>query len=371
MVLAVGTPSGSGGEPDVAQLHRAVRALGEHRGPVTRVLVIKSTVPVGTSDRLSGWLTTRRATAPPVVVCPEFLREGSAVRDALYPDRVVVGTSGGRGLKAVRELFRPILEQDFLPPPGLPRPPGLERVPLIVTRPSSAELIKYAANAYLALKVSFINEVAALAERTGADIREVVRGVGADRRIGTGHLQPGIGWGGPCLGKDTLALVRLARSQSVPLATVEAARQVNEGLRLRVLEFLEAELGGLAGRTVALLGLAFKPGTDDLRDSPALDLAERLVAAGARVAAHDPVAIEKARRDFRLRGVTYFADPLQAARGADAVVIATDWPEYRALDWHRLPKTMRRPLVFDGRCHLDPEEVEAAGLTYLTFGRGS
>ena len=165
--------------------------------------------------------------------------------------------------------------------------------------------------------------------------------------------------------------MRLARSQGVPLATVEAARLVNEGLRPRVLEVLEAELGGLAGRTVALLGLAFKPGTDDLRDSPALDLAERLVAAGARVAAHDPVAIENAKRDFHLPGVSYFADPLQAARGADVVVIATDWPEYRALDWHRLRKTMRRPFVFDGRCHLDPEDVEAAGLRYLTFGRGS
>ncbi|MGH9594361.1 MAG: UDP-glucose dehydrogenase family protein, partial [Bryobacteraceae bacterium] len=301
--IAVGTPTGKNGAPDLQYLEAAAQGVGERLGPHFTVVVNKSTVPIGSGNWVGALVRDaaerkgRGKDCFAVASNPEFLREGSALRDSLYPDRVVVGADDAQTAEVLYRLYRPILDQTFPSPAFLPRPERVGGVPMISTDLASAELIKYAANAFLALKISYINEIAQLAEKVGADIAQVARGIGLDARIGNRFLQAGIGWGGSCFGKDTAALVSTASEYALDMAIVKAAREVNRRQRERVVEKLLAELKILKGRTVGLLGLAFKPHTDDLREAPALDGARQLIERGARVKAHDPVAMERFKKE--------------------------------------------------------------------------
>lgn len=377
--IAVGTPALPDGSPDLSQLEKAAWSIGLHLGEEFTVIVNKSTVPVGSGNWVESLVREAHRSRNgrsadghfAVASNPEFLREGSALRDTLYPDRVVVGAEVPRALEVLYTLHRPILEQTFPAPVFLPRPEGLGAVPFVATDLASAELIKYAANAFLALKISFINEIAALAEKVGADVTQVARGIGLDARIGTRFLQAGIGWGGSCFGKDTAALLATAREYGLAMPVVEAVRRVNFRQRERAVERLLEELKILKGKTIGLLGLAFKPHTDDLRDAPSLDIAQRLRARGAWVRVHDPVALNRARRECPDLQVQYCERAEDVFDGADAVVLVTEWPEYRELPWERLAALMRVPLVFDGRNFLDPERLARAGFRHLRIGVGS
>jgi UDPglucose 6-dehydrogenase len=373
--IAVGTPSLPDGAPDLSQVRSAAQAIGRHLGEGFTVVVNKSTVPVGSGNYVEALV--RRAFQEAhggepdgrlaVASNPEFLREGQALYDSLYPDRIVVGAEDRRAIEVLRELYEPILEQSFTPPPFLPRPERMGAVPFLTTDLASAELIKYGANAFLALKISFINELARLAEKVGADIREVARGIGLDHRIGPRFLQAGLGWGGSCFPKDTAALLAMGREYGLSLGITEAARRVNEDQRRWAVDKLLAELKTLKGRTIALLGLAFKANTDDLRESPALELARLLLDRGAFLRAHDPVALTRARKEVSLP-LEYAETPEEALRGADAVVLATDWPLYRTWPWQELKPLLRTPLVLDARNFLDGKALADLGYRYLGMG---
>lgn len=371
--IAVGTPPGPGGAPDLRYLESAARGIGERLGEHFTVIVNKSTVPIGSGNWVDSLVrdafekrhgASRKGNFA-VASNPEFLREGSALHDSLYPDRVVVGADDDQTSEVLYTLYRPILEQTFRAPTYLARPEGLEAVPLISTDLASAELIKYAANAFLSLKISYINEVGHLAEKVGADITQVAKGIGLDARIGTRFLQAGIGWGGSCFGKDTAALVATAREYGLEMPIVTAAREINRKQRERVVEKLLHELKILKGRTIGLLGLAFKPNTDDLRDAPALDVAARLIERGARVKAHDPVAMERFRELNPNSEVQCCATPEDVAHGADALVLITEWPQYRELNWEQVAVSMRSPILLDGRHVLDRAKVTRAGFRYV------
>ncbi len=375
--IAVGTPSQPDGNPDLSYLRSAAMAVGDHLGEGFTVVVNKSTVPIGCGNWVESLVReafeARNGHRPKgrfsVASNPEFLREGSALHDSLYPDRVVVGSDDPRALEILYSLYRPVVEQTFPAPIFLPRPEPLGAVPLITTNLASAELIKYAANAFLALKISFINEISQLAEKVGADITQIGKGIGLDARIGNRFLQAGIGWGGSCFGKDTAALIATAREYSLTMPIVQAAREVNYRQRERVLEKLLGELKILKGRTIGLLGLAFKPNTDDLRDAPALDIARKLVERGAKVRVHDPIALERARREYADSSIC-FADSLEVlAMEADALVLVTEWPQYRDAPWRSLARNMHTPLLLDGRNFLDQNTIESAGLHYVGMGR--
>jgi len=300
---------------------------------------------------------------------PEFLAEGRAVHDSFYPDRIVIGADQPEAIAMLRELYAPILEQTFDPPPATPRPERYPLPSLITSSTTSAELTKYAANSFLATKISFINEFAGLAERVGADITQVARAIGLDERIGTRFLHAGIGWGGSCFGKDTRAIIATAGRYGYPMDIVAAAVDVNQRQRQRVADKLQDHLKVLRGTTVGLLGLAFKGGTDDLRDAPALTLIDHLATRGAVVRAHDPIAVPNTRAQFPDLPTTLHDDVLEMVRGCDAVVITTDWDDYRHLDWTTIAPLMRGTLVLDARNLLNPEAVRAAGLGYVGIGR--
>src|SRR6478752_5335378 len=357
--IAVGTPPGAGGAPDLRYLQAAAEGVGERMGPHFTVIVNKSTVPIGSGNWVGALVrdaAERRGRGRDcfaVASNPEFLREGSALLDSLYPDRVVIGADDPRTAEVLYTLYRPILDQTFQPPSFLPRPDRVGEVPLISTDLASAELIKYAANAFLALKISYINEIGQLAEKVGADITQVAKGIGLDARIGTRFLQAGIGWGGSCFGKDTAALVATASEYGLDAQIVKAARDMNRRQRERVVEKLLDELKILKGRTVALLGLAFKPDTDDLREAPALDIARKLIERGARVKAHDPVAMERFRKENADLDVTCCAAPEDVAEDADALIVVTEWPQYGELDWEAVKSRMRTPVLLDTRHALD------------------
>ncbi|MDR7415129.1 MAG: UDP-glucose/GDP-mannose dehydrogenase family protein [Armatimonadota bacterium] len=341
---AVGTPSGRNGEADLSALEEVVDGLARLRDG-ERIVAIKSTVPVGTTDRVARRL---RPNGAPVACTPEFLREGSAVRDFFRPHRTVIGTRSSLAAERLKGLFAPL------------------GAPVLLTDPPTAEMIKYAANAFLATKISFINEIANLCEHVGADLRTVAEGLGLDPRIGPQYLRAGIGFGGSCLPKDVRALVELGREYLVEPVLLEAVLRVNESQRRRFVDRVEVLLGGLVGKTVAVLGLAFKAGTDDVRESPALAIAERLLARGASVQAHDPVASEAARR--RLPALACFPNPYEAASGADAVLLLTEWPEYVELDWHEIRRRVRSPLVVDGRGMGLARRLVAAGFQVFEPG---
>ena len=373
--IAVGTPPQPDGSPDLRSLRAASEEIGRYIDGDFTVVVNKSTVPIGSGNWVEALIRTsyehhHSASADgrfAVASNPEFLREGTALADSFYPDRVVVGAENQRTFEILYSLYRPLLDQSFPAPSFLPRPAELAAVPIVATDLASAELLKYAANAFLSLKISYINEIGNLAERVGADIREVARGIGLDHRIGARFLQAGIGWGGSCFGKDTSALISTAAEYGLSMPIVTAAREVNQRQRLRVVEKLLAELKILKGRSIGLLGLAFKPYTDDLRDAPAIDIASRLAQHGASVKGHDPVAMERWRHEAADVPLDLVPDEAALFRSADAVILVTDWPQYHELDWKALRDSVRNPLIIDGRSFLDRAQLEQAGFRLLTI----
>jgi UDPglucose 6-dehydrogenase len=374
--IAVGTPPSPNGGPDLCYVRAAAQSIGEHLDHEFTVVVNKSTVPIGSGNWVDSLMLksfeTARGHRPggcfSVASNPEFLREGSGLHDSLYPDRVVVGSDNARSLETLYGLYRPILDQTFPAPTYLPRPEELAAVPLIATDLASAELIKYAANAFLALKISYINEISQVAERVGADITQVAKGIGLDARIGTRFLNAGIGWGGSCLGKDTAALVSTAAEYNLDMPIVKAAREVNRHQRDVVVEKLLGALRILKGRTIGLLGLAFKPNTDDLREAPAIDIAEKLIERGCKVRVHDPVAMERFRKEYSSLDVVCCGSPEKVAENADAVVLVTEWPQYRDLDWESIAAVMKAPVLLDGRNALDGTRLRRIGFRYIGIG---
>ena len=356
--IAVGTPEGANGAADMSQVAAVANAIAPHLDTY-RVIVTKSTVPVGTGEWLNTYLRQRAGAEVEfdVVSNPEFLREGSAIGDFMRPDRVVIGTRSERAASIMREIYRPLY---------------LIETPLIVTDVETAEMIKYAANAFLAVKIGFINEIANLCERVNADVHVVAKGMGLDKRIGSKFLHPGPGYGGSCFPKDTRALAALGAEHQAPQQIVNAAIDVNTRQRRLLVEKIDHVLGGVYGRTIAVLGLAFKPNTDDVRESPAVFVCNALARAGARVRAFDPVAAAAAMTLLAGAGdkVTIAADPYEALGGADCVVIMTEWNEFRGLDLARLRQLMAQPVIIDARNVLDPAQTRAAGFTYVGTGRG-
>jgi UDPglucose 6-dehydrogenase len=348
LFVAVGTPPTYSGDADLSAVHAVVDAM-----PASdrHALVMKSTVPVGTGESIKRVFAEQGKSAFRYVSCPEFLKEGSAIRDFLEPDRVVIGDDGDWAGEAVIDLYAPL------------------GAPLVRTNIKSAEMVKLASNAFLATKISFINEIANVCEETGADVVEVARGMGLDDRIGPKFLQAGIGYGGSCFPKDVAALKQLAGNSGYHFQLLNSVIEVNELQKRRVMAKLQKHLGALVGKEIGLLGLAFKPNTDDMREASSLVLSARLQAAGARVRAYDPVAEEEARK--LIRGVDFRASAEEVAEGADALVLVTEWPEFGELDLPALADAMRGDLLVDGRNFLDPDMVQAAGLIYEGVGRPS
>jgi len=348
LFVAVGTPPTYSGDADLSAVRAVVEAI-----PASdrHALVMKSTVPAGTGASIKRVLAERGKTELAYVSCPEFLKEGSAVKDFLNPDRVVIGDEGDWAGDAVVELYAPL------------------DAALVRTDIASAEMVKLASNAFLATKISFINEIANVCEETGADVIEVARGMGLDDRIGQKFLQAGIGFGGSCFPKDVNALKQLAGNSGYHFQLLNAVIEVNELQKRRVIGKLQKHLGSLVGRTICLLGLAFKPNTDDMREASSLVLTARLQADGAKVRVYDPVAEHEART--LIPAVHFASDALEAADGADAVVLVTEWEEFVALDWAQVAGRMAGKLVLDGRNALDVGAIRAAGLTYEGIGRGT
>ena len=352
--IAVGTPSRRGdGHADLSFVHEAAREIARALKGFT-VVITKSTVPVGTGDEVERIIRETRADADVAVVSnPEFLREGAAIRDFKHPDRIVVGTTEPRAREVMSELYRPLY---------------LNRAPLLFTDRRTAELIKYAANAFLATKITFINEIADLAEKVGADVQEVARGIGLDNRIGAKFLHAGPGFGGSCFPKDCLALVRTAQEAGAPVSIIETVLTGNDRRKAQMAERIVRACGGsVAGKTVAALGLTFKPNTDDMRDSPSLAIIPALQAAGATVRAFDPEGMGEAKK--LLNGVTFCASAYEAMEGAHALVIITEWNEFRALDLGRVKSLLKSPTVVDLRDIYKPDDMAEAGFYYFSIGR--
>ena len=354
--IAVGTPSRRGdGHADLSYVYAAAKEIAGALNGFT-VVITKSTVPVGTGDEVERLIREARPDAEVAVVSnPEFLREGAAIQDFKHPDRIVVGTEDARASKVMAELYRPL---------------HLNRSPIITTGRRTAELIKYAANAFLATKITFINEIADLSEKVGADVQEVARGIGLDNRIGSKFLHAGPGFGGSCFPKDTRALVKIALDHDVQLRIVEAVLAVNDNRKRAMARKVSNAVGGsLRGKTVAVLGLTFKPDTDDMREAPSIPLVTGLLDMGAKVRAHDPVGMEQARRE--LPDIEYCDDPYACAQGADALVIVTEWAQFRALDMGRVRREMAHPVVVDLRNIYRPADMAALGFVYESVGRPS
>lgn len=356
--ITVGTPSRPDGSCDLSYVEGVARQIGEQmQGPL--IVVDKSTVPVGTADRVRELVAAALAArgediAFDVVSNPEFLKEGDAVSDFMKPDRVIVGTSSEETAAAMRELYSPFARS---------------REKLIVMGVRSAEMTKYAANCMLATKISFINEIATLCEKVGADVRDVRTGIGSDHRIGYQFIYPGIGYGGSCFPKDVKALARTAQEHGYTMQVIEAVERVNEGQKSILFGKLQRALGDLHGKTIAIWGLAFKPETDDMREAPALVVIDLLRKAGATVRVYDPVAMEEARRRIGDEGVHYAGSMYEAAKGADAIALVTEWKQFRMPDWPQLLTLMRDNILVDGRNIFDKEEVLNAGLRYYGIGK--
>jgi UDPglucose 6-dehydrogenase len=352
--IAVGTPSRRGdGHADLSYVYAAAREIAAALKGFT-VVITKSTVPVGTGDEVERLIREANPSADVAVASnPEFLREGAAIRDFKFPDRVVIGTSDERAHKVLGDIYRPL---------------SINQAPLMFTGRRTAEMIKYAANAFLATKITFINEMADLAEKVGANVQEVARGIGLDNRIGTKFLHAGPGFGGSCFPKDTRALVKIALDHDVHLRIVEAVLAVNDNRKRAMARKVSGAVGGnLRGKTVAVLGLTFKPDTDDMREAPSIPLVTGLLDMGAKVRAHDPVGMEMARRE--LPDIEYCDDPYLCARGADALVLVTEWAQYRAIDLERLKNELAHPVVIDLRNVYRPEDMAAHGFIYDSVGR--
>ena len=354
--IAVGTPSRRGdGHADLRHVYAAAREIGAALEGYT-VVVTKSTVPVGTGREVERIIRESRPEADfDVASNPEFLREGSAINDFMRPDRVVVGTHSERARSVLSALYRPLF---------------LIETPVLFTSLETAELVKYAANSFLATKVTFINEMADLCEKVGADVHDVARGMGLDGRIGRKFLHPGPGYGGSCFPKDTLALVRTGEEHGAPVRIVETVIELNERRKRRMVDIARAACGGsLEGKVIAVLGLTFKPNTDDMREAPSLVFVPGLRAAGATVRAFDPGGMDEAKR--LLEGVVWCDDAYQTADGADALVILTEWNAFRALDMARVKRLMKAPVMVDLRNVYEPDEMARAGFHYVCLGRGT
>jgi UDPglucose 6-dehydrogenase len=377
--IAVGTPSLETGEANLCYLEAAARGIGAAMDDTKfRVVVNKSTVPVGSGNLVDALVRDGIREAHPgggkniafgVASNPEFLREGSAIGDSLYPDRIVLGAEEDRTLQLLRELYAPLVAQSFEAPAFLPRPAAMTQVRVVTTTLTSAEMIKYAANAFLAVKIGFANEVANICERVGAEAPEVMAGIGLDARIGSRFLNPGLGWGGSCFGKDILSLLHTSREYGYQSRLLEAALEVNRAQRQLVIQKLQEKLFILKGRSIALLGLAFKPETDDLRDAPSLQIAERLLQMGSRVKAYDPIAMPACRVNYPALRIQYCESAEAAAQDADALVLVTEWKQFAGLDLRGLAKSMARAILVDGRNLFDPEEARQAGFDYCGIGR--
>ena len=352
--IAVGTPARRGdGHADLTFVFEAVRELAKVIRPGT-VVVTKSTVPVGTGDRIEEILREEGVDDVSVASNPEFLREGAAIADFKHPDRIVVGAEDDRAQDVLREIYRPLF---------------LNRAPILITGRRTAELTKYAANAFLAVKISFINEIADLCEAVDADVQDIARGIGLDNRIGPKFLHAGPGYGGSCFPKDTLALLQTADKVGVDQRIVRTTVEVNDDRKLQMAERVARALGGeVKGKRVGVLGLAFKPNTDDMREAPSIPIVKSLVERGAHVCAFDPVARQQAEQV--LSGVQFADDAYGAADGADALVIVTEWDEFRALDLERIASLLKGKILVDLRNVYDRDEAEEAGLTYYGVGRG-
>jgi len=353
--LAVGTPSADDGSVDLSALWTVVEQIAPHLAG-DAIVVLKSTVPVGTNAAVGERLRKLTGRTCDVASNPEFLKEGAALDDFMKPDRVVVGARREEVFQVLEDLYHPYLRTDK---------------PLVRMSPESAEMTKYVANALLSTKISFINEVANLCERTGSDINDVRRGIGHDRRIGFAFLFPGVGYGGSCFPKDVRALAAVARQHGVKPQILEAVHEVNERQKEVLIEKIQEHFGGrLADKTIAVWGLAFKSGTDDIREAPALVLIDRLLAAGAALRVHDPEAMENVRRRYGDR-LVYCAKRDEALDGADALAIMTDWKEFVHPDFERMYQRMRTPVIFDGRNLFSLSAVQRAGFTYYSIGRGT
>ena len=352
--IAVGTPSRRGdGHADLSYVYAASREIAEALKGFA-VVITKSTVPVGTGDEVERIIMQANPSADVVVVSnPEFLREGAAVRDFKHPDRIVVGTENERARKVMGEIYRPLY---------------LNQSPIMFTGRRTAELIKYAANAFLATKITFINEMADLAEKVGANVQEIARGIGLDNRIGSKFLHAGPGFGGSCFPKDTRALIKTAQDYDAPLRIVEAVNAVNDTRKRAMARKVAAPFGGnLRGKIIAILGLTFKPNTDDMREAPSIPLITALRDMGANVRAFDPVGMEQAR--IEMPDIEYHKDPYSCADGADALVIVTEWEQFRALDLDRLKREMACPVVVDLRNIYNPDDLTSRGFLYQSIGR--
>ncbi|MDJ0532516.1 MAG: UDP-glucose/GDP-mannose dehydrogenase family protein [Xenococcaceae cyanobacterium MO_207.B15] len=381
LFIAVGTPPLPTGESDTRYVEAVARGIGANLNSSSsyKVIVNKSTVPIGSGDwvrmivldgvkerqKASSVATNAEATIEPnfdVVSNPEFLREGSAVYDTFNPDRIVLGSNSEKAIAMMKELYEPLVSREFAEDKSLPP------VPVVVTDLSSAEMIKYAANSFLATKISFINEVANICDRVGADVTQVAKGIGLDSRIGSKFLNAGIGWGGSCFPKDVSALIHTADDYGYEAELMKAAVNVNIRQRSIALEKLQQELKILKGKTVGLLGLTFKPDTDDMRDAPALTLIEQLNRLGAKVKAYDPI-VSQSGLSHGLSGVIIETNAEMLADGCDALVLVTDWKEFLKLDYGKMSKLMNNPVIIDGRNFLDRQALEAVGLRYLGIGR--
>jgi UDPglucose 6-dehydrogenase len=371
--VAVGTPPTESGEADLSYVESVAREIS---GGINdyKVVVEKSTVPVYTSDWVRR-IILRSGTDPDsfdVASNPEFLREGTAVTDFLFPDRIVIGCDSDRSAEVLREVYAPLTDGSYYQrSDAIPQPDrALIPPPLIVTSSKSAELIKHASNAFLAMKISFINAVASVCESVGADVNQVVHGVGTDARIGPRFLNPGIGYGGSCFPKDVLAFRAVARECGYDFRLLDEVMRINEDQRQRFLRKVRSALWTLRGKHLGVLGLAFKGGTDDIRESPALFLVQALLQEGSKITAYDPAAMERAR-EVLPSGVAFANSAYEAARGADALLILTEWEEFANLDLHRLRQELKYAIVIDGRNLYDPEVMAAQGFTYYSVGRAA
>lgn len=380
LFIAVGTPSLPTGETDTRYVEAVAKSIGAHLNGGYKVIVNKSTVPIGSGDWVrmlvldglaerqqqlvsvgGGTSVLEEEAEFDVVSNPEFLREGSAVYDTFNPDRIVLGGNSQRAIALMQELYIPIIERQYAEHPEAPP------VPVLVTDLNSAEMIKYAANAFLATKISFVNEIANVCDRVGADVVEVAKGIGLDSRIGSKFLQAGLGWGGSCFPKDVSALVHTADDYGYEAQLLKAAVSVNERQRMIVIEKLQQTLKILKGKTIGLLGLTFKPDTDDMRDAPSLVLIENLTRLGAKVKAYDPLVSQTGLR-HGLSNVIVETDPERLADGCDALVLVTDWRQFLSMDFEKMAKLMLHPVMVDGRNFLNRDRLEAAGFRYVGIG---
>lgn len=376
--ITVGTPIRSDGFADMSYVKDATYHIGMNILDGHTIIINKSTVPIGSADWVKSLILDayekHNAREMPgklsVVSNPEFLKEGTAVYDSFFPNRIVIGCDDLNVIHKIVNLYSPIINQNFVPPAFLKRPANLASVPLIKTNVISAELLKYTANSYLSLKISFINEIACLAEKVGADITTIAKGIGLDERIGSEFLKAGIGWGGSCFGKDTAAIIATASDYGIDMPIIKAAREVNYQMRDNILTKILDNLKIVKGKTIGILGLSFKPDTDDLRDAPSIDIIKKLVAMGAKVNVHDPVVEEESiRQKVDNHEFKYVNKIEEVFEKVDALILVTEWKIYRNIDWEKMRNRMTNKIVFDGRNFLDENLLESLDIKYVGVGK--